>query len=596
MTNSITLALVLAVILAFGSTSFAAIYYVSQNGSEDFTTIQGAIDSAGTVNGDTIIVRQGRYNEHVYLSEKRLTVQSTSPTNTTVVQATIIDGSGTESPLEFGPDTTAQTLVSGFTLENGRGPGGGIYCHAASPTITYCIIQNNTAGLNRGGGISITNGTATIKHCVIQNNTSQASGGGISIEGGMTTIQYCDFINNSADSIYEEEGGAIFLSSSAEVLLEHCSFKDNEADSGGAAYIENSAVATFNSCNFQNNYAKYHGGAVYATGLHSIYSSDPIQVKFFDCLFDGNHTTSSGGCIYNNDSDVAYVNCQFKNNYARNILSTMHLGGVMYNTSAYVTAINCIFLSNYAENTNYDSYGGAICNRSSSLTIKNCTFRYNHAIAGGVASMGGAIYNDSTRSVTIDNSIFRSNDNNSEGEIHNTYDSTKPTISYCNIYGSGGSGASWDDSLGIDGGGNIAAYPYFISTTDLRLMSHSPCIDAGNAMAAAMDITDIDNDGVTAEWIAIDLDKNERFVDKLSTADTGSSPHPDIEIIDMGAYEYQDSTSDADLNNDGSINNLDLLCFSDQWLISSCPNCLSADFNGDGDVNFEDYAILMKNW
>ena len=67
------------------------------------------------------------------------------------------------------------------------------------------------------------------------------------------------------------------------------------------------------------------------------------------------------------------------------------------------------------------------------------------------------------------------------------------TISYSDIEGCGGSGGSWDNNLGTDGGGNIDSNPGFFSTADLdgpdnRFLTiddgleidvGSPCIDTG---------------------------------------------------------------------------------------------------------------------
>jgi hypothetical protein len=80
---------------------------------------------------------------------------------------------------------------------------------------------------------------------------------------------------------------------------------------------------------------------------------------------------------------------------------------------------------------------------------------------------------------------------------------TTPTFSHCDIRGSGGSGASWDQTLGVDGGGNIGTDPRFVApatpagpdglwrTRDdgLRLQSNSPCIGAADpAVAPGTDI------------------------------------------------------------------------------------------------------------
>jgi hypothetical protein len=112
-------------------------------------------------------------------------------------------------------------------------------------------------------------------------------------------------------------------------------------------------------------------------------------------------------------------------------------------------------------------------------------------------------------------------------------DESVPTIRHSNIQGSGGSGVLWDSSLGMDGGGNIAADPQFVDpdgtdntpgTADdnLRLLATSPALDAGNNADLPADTADLDGDGDTSEPLPLDLDGGPRIVNG---------------IVDMGAYE-----------------------------------------------------------
>jgi hypothetical protein len=112
-------------------------------------------------------------------------------------------------------------------------------------------------------------------------------------------------------------------------------------------------------------------------------------------------------------------------------------------------------------------------------------------------------------------------------------------ISHSLVQGSGGS-ASWDASLGTNGGGNVDADPRFVDAAgadgtlgtpddDLRLDSDSPAIDAGNNSAVPAGIT-------------TDLDGADRFVDVAGVPDTGSGNAGDP-IVDMGAYEAAYETS-----------------------------------------------------
>jgi len=71
------------------------------------------------------------------------------------------------------------TVVSGFTIQNGYvDDGGGILCSNSSPTITNSIITNNFAAW-AGGGINCSwDSSATITNNTIINNRSNGHGGG----------------------------------------------------------------------------------------------------------------------------------------------------------------------------------------------------------------------------------------------------------------------------------------------------------------------------------------------------------------------------------------------------------------------------------
>jgi parallel beta-helix repeat protein len=521
--------------LSLGSMGWSDTIYVNPDGSEDFTTIQTAIDAGTTGNGDIIIVRIGRYNENVMIYGKSITLQSEQPTNLACVQDTVIDGGGVDSVIDCDGSAASDTVISGFTLENGGGGyGAGISLDSSSPTISHCIIADNTASYN---------------------------------------------------------GGGIFCGSSSPTIS-HCTFMTNTARNGGAVYAQYSSTATFTDCTFKNNSTHSLGGAAYHNKV------SPGVVRYIDCIFENNTTNYAGGAAYNDNSNVAYVNSQFKANstYCTDPEGG-GVGGALYNVDSSVTIANCIFLSNEANSDlNGPCKGGAIYNNASSLTITNCTFRYNKAYYKSYGNYGGAIYNDSDSGPVINNCIFRQNNTESEAEIYNNSSSVKPTISYSNIYGSDGSGTSWDSSLGIDGGGNIDALPYFKSGDDLQLLSHSPCIDTGSNLLASLDFADVDGDGITTEFTPVDLANSPRFIDHTGTTDTGIGSYPGFGIIDMGAYEYQETILVADLNNDGSVNMIDLLCFTGQWLSPTCQGCYSADINNDGEVDFQDYAKMTANW
>ena len=99
---------------------------------KDYLTIQEAIDDAEE--GHTIIVPTGTYEENIKFVNKNLTVQSTNPLDSDIVESTIIDGGRSDSVVRFESGDTS-TLM-GFTIQNGeKNLGGGISVFYSSSTI-----------------------------------------------------------------------------------------------------------------------------------------------------------------------------------------------------------------------------------------------------------------------------------------------------------------------------------------------------------------------------------------------------------------------------------------------------------------------------
>ena len=92
------------------------------------------------------------------------------------------------------------------------------------------------------------------------------------------------------------------------------------------------------------------------------------------------------------------------------------------------------------------------------------------------------------------------------------------------------------------------------------------------------------------EDIETDLYGLPRFVDDPNTKDTGFGDPP---IVDMGAYEFQNTSCPWDLHGDGNVGPGDLLILFGWWC---CDPNGPPDFNGDGIVNTTDLLELFANW
>jgi hypothetical protein len=135
-------------------------------------------------------------------------------------------------------------------------------------------------------------------------------------------------------------------------------------------------------------------------------------------------------------------------------------------------------------------YGGGILNESSSPALTNCSFSGNSA---------GGIYNHRS-SLILTNCIFWGNINS---QIVNLDNESSPVVTYSIVQG------------GFTGTGNLDQDPLFVDATngDLHLQAGSPAIDAGLT---------------SANTTTVDLDGKPRIVNGT---------------IDMGAYEFQGTTS-----------------------------------------------------
>ncbi len=139
------------------------------NKGDNYIYIQDAINDADPCN--VIIVSPGIYNEDIDFAGKQITLSSSDPNNPKIVASTIIEGSDTA--VTFAYSEKVNSIITGFTITGGDI---GIYCDAASPTISKCrIIENN------GNGIEMQNNASpNISYCEILCN----QGNGLTLAAG----------------------------------------------------------------------------------------------------------------------------------------------------------------------------------------------------------------------------------------------------------------------------------------------------------------------------------------------------------------------------------------------------------------------------
>lgn len=264
-------------------------------------------------------------------------------------------------------------------------------------------------------------------------------------------------------------------------------------------------------------------------GLYFYYSSPVLR----NLLIIGNYATHAGGGLCNWFSPTRLENVTILSNQA-------NYGGGIYNVTSQIKFFNGKILHNSS-----GTWGGGILNDTSQPQFVNVVVSGNTSFAGGglmnyhsshavltnvtfsgnSASKGGGMLNDYYSNPILTNVVMWGDQAPLKPEIFNTAVTGNvniPNISHSLIQGSGGSGAGWDTSLGVDAGSNIDIDPLFLDangaddifgTLDDNLRVDwfaSPVIDAGLDSAIPPEITG-------------DLDGLARLVG----------------VVDTGAYEVQ---------------------------------------------------------
>jgi hypothetical protein len=184
--NGMKLTISIIVFLSMFSPASAATWYVDaampssgdgKSWGAALKTIQGGIDAAS--DGDTVIVAQETYVENIRFNGKNITLTTTDPLDPSVVANTIIDGNQSGSVVTFSGTEMECCVLSGFTIRNGTGEGGGIsgssWFGSTRARIENSAITGNSGGSNGGG---LYGSAGTIRNCNVSGNSATGNGGG----------------------------------------------------------------------------------------------------------------------------------------------------------------------------------------------------------------------------------------------------------------------------------------------------------------------------------------------------------------------------------------------------------------------------------
>jgi len=346
-------------------------------------------------------------------------------------------------------------------------------------------------------------------------NAGHGGWNGIRMEkAGACRFDYCRFQYGKAALDEYQDGGALRIFNSIDVELNHSTlFCNFSREHGGALNAENSKVK-IQHCDINNNLTY--------TELDTVYFMYGGAMRFLKCEVDivdtdfswNTGSSAIGGALSIDSCSICIDRCRFEHNYGIN-------GGGLYLIRCFDNPCS-ITNSLFANNTS-GHFGGGLAICDSSPLMANLTVVNNTSI--GVNCGGIFFYQLSSPEVW--NCIVYGNYNSAplEEPVQMwtwTYDNHAPKFHNCLIqYG----------LENISNPENITVYencldedPLFADPEEenYRLSSSSPCINAGSPETPAVVLN------------GFDLDGNPRVSD---------------DCIDIGAYEYDNTSVQESIQN-----------------------------------------------
>ena len=369
-------------------------------------------------------------------------------------------------------------------------------------------------------------------------------------EQDSSKIVYCKLEYGKAITDPDDNGGALYMDYSSDVLIENSHITHNTSSNGGGIYLYYSSPIIKNnlidhnialSCGggihmqysnpvisgntINNNYADSYGGGILSGSSSPVISNNYIMYN--TAYYNGggfkvggedyctpiisnnvvcyNHAYWDGGAcmIGGNNSNTLVINNIFCNNIAE-----YDGGGLKCSGYGHTTLINNLISGNTSS-----SYGGGIqfAYYASSQLVNN-TICNNTAYEGGGISIG--CY---STGIDVTNCIIGGNTADEGDQVYMYDPDVGPSFYYNDIEGGDAAfGGSW---YGYNYLNNIDEDPLFVETGNdpYSLLEDSPCIDAGTPETTGLNLPLWDIIGNHRIW---DGDEN------------GSV------IIDIGAYEY----------------------------------------------------------
>ena len=385
----------------------------------DFLTIQAAINAS--VDGDTVVIAEGRYYENIRFAGKAIVVGSDSilDGDRHHISRTIIDGSRSLHPdsgavVSFQDDEDTTSVLCGVTVTGGTG----VY----HPSEQW-------GGVRAGGGIVVYGAGARICDNIIEGNECRrqegaAIGGGLLAGGpfdkGWTIVERNVIRNNNVVAARPAHGGGIFALENSRIrdnVIEDNSVFSEGLYTGGRGMSvgmdDHSPSATFvlrnviRACTLECPNGESYGGGVNAVmrlpGSSMVYAENEVSEN---TITGGSGSYGAGltlGLLSGTEGTIE------RNRMTRNVAEGDNgKGGGMYVESDVVAFIRDNIIAE-----NRAGEGGGVWIAQGELTV----FTHNTIVGNHGTVAGGAIASHASR-VALVNSILWGNSAGVGDEIY----------------------------------------------------------------------------------------------------------------------------------------------------------------------------------
>lgn len=253
-----------------------------------------------------------------------------------------------------------------FESSTAGGNGGAIYVSASSLDVHNSnFVENKSNNSEYGGGaLYFTTSEGNILGSTFESNNALTNGGAIAIYSSSNVkIDSSEFTLNSCEAL----GGGIYINKSFLVSTDTIFSSNASNKNGGALYITNSAEFKGDYLEFYNNHAKTSGGAMYiytdATAKLGKYSSGQ------ETIFDSNSAETYGGGIYiSGAADLTIYNFSSSNNSASS-------GGFIYETTTN-TLVNLINGTSQKDICSTPNAGATLWSNTNKASLRILNYEY----------------------------------------------------------------------------------------------------------------------------------------------------------------------------------------------------------------------------